>query len=155
MYIALLLGESNELWDTSSHGTIDYCPPKILCGCELCLSFPVLARLRMSGSNCTRPSFFFRTVGLQSWRPPILGDGHQSIRHRKIPIKGFPWHGMTHFYLFDMAWIWSFQHGASACFFQVRANLQVECERRLQEAKCGRAMEDPDFKLGRGPFLEK
>lgn len=101
------------------------------------------------------PAFFFRTVGLQSWRPPILGDGHQSIRHRKIPIKGFPWHGMTHFYLFDMAWIWSFQHGASACFFQVRANLQVECERRLQEAKCGRAMEDPDFKLGRGPFLEK
>lgn len=30
----------------------------------------------------------------------------------------------------------------------------MECERRLQEAKCGRAMEDPDFNLGRGPFLE-
>ena len=154
--------KGNELWDTSSHGTIDYGPPKILwyplwMWAVLVISGPS-PRLRMSGSNCTRPSFFFfltvfffRVGDQPSWETVINPLGIE-----KNPIKGFSWHGDdSNHYLFDMAWIWSFQHGAwPACFFQVRANLQVECERRLQEAKCGRAMEDPDFNLGRGPFLE-
>lgn len=49
-----------------------------------------------------KAQLFFRTVGLQSWRLPILGDGHRSIRHRKITKDS---HGMGWLIFICLTWL--------------------------------------------------